>query len=204
MANVQHIRATVDLPAIQADVVTSLAPYRYGHFIFSPNGLTVEGKPKFEEWEEVGHMLAVQARGIQFMVGDWLNWGEANFGELAAQVIDARSWSPSTVAVYRHVAGKVPAECRFLDRGLDYAHHQAVAALAPKEQKKWLRQALGDGGAEEHWPVTRLKAAIKDGGDAPVSEWFLIVGCGSEARREELRRDLELKGYRCKDNERRG
>lgn len=177
-----------------------LEPYTFGAFTFSAAGLSVVGTPPIEEWDAVGHMLAVQVRGLQFMVGDWLRIGETLYGERAAQVIDARHWSESTVRAYRWVAEKVPAENRMLDR-LDYAHHQAVAALAPREQKAWLKRACGDG--EGRWTVPRLKAAIRNGSEPTETGWYVVVECASAAKRDALRKKLELEGYQCRAGARR-
>lgn len=181
-----------------------IQPYAYGKFEFSVNGLRVTGEPTFEEWTQVGHKLSVDIRGIQLQVGDWLRIGDEYFGELAAQVIDARSWSESTVRVYRHVAMKVPIENRMLDRGLTYSHLQAVVALPLREQKKWLTQAAETDSAGKPWPVARLKAAIKAGGDQVVTSWVVIAFCESEAQRDTLLSELESRGIRCKASEKRG
>lgn len=180
-----------------------IPPYRYGRFTFSTSGLACDGEPKFEEWEDVGQVLAVQVRGLQFQVGDWLRIGEKYFGEKASQVIDARCWSESTVRVYRHVAEKVPVANRMLDRGLAYAHHQAVAALAPRQQKTWLTRALGNGDGRP-WSVARLKTAIKSGADQPETGWWVLVSCTSAKDQEALVKRMELDGRTAKPTTRRG
>ena len=180
-----------------------IPPFRYGRFTFSQNGLACDGKPEYDEWDDVGHVLAVQVRGLQLQVGDWLRIGEKFFGEKAAQVIDAQSWSESTVRVYRHVAGKVPMENRMIDKGLSYAHHQAVAALAPRQQKTWLMRALGNGDGTP-WPVSRLKAAIRAGGDEPETGWWVLVSCSSAKDQEALVRRMEMDGRTAKPTTRRG
>lgn len=189
---IAHTRLAAAAPIAED---SDVAPYTFGNFTFGPCGLTVNGKPPQEEWEAVGDMLAVQVRGIQFQVGDWLRIGEELYGELAAQAIDARKWSESTARVYRHISGKVPMENRMLHRGLEYSHHQAVAALPVREQRTWLKRALGDGG--ERWSVGRLKQEIKS--DAPLVEtgWVVMARCKDGEQQASLKKELELRGYAC-------
>ncbi len=198
--SIEHLKASVDAPApIKAD--TSLEPFTFGAFTFSATGISVSGKPPIEEWTAVGEMLAVQVRGIQFQVGDWLNIGEKLYGEMASQAIDARNWSEGTVRTYLWVSKNVPLENRRDD--LTFAHHQIVAGLSPSDQKRWLKQAATDDPAKP-WTVARLKAAIDDGGDLSTSAWFVLVEVPDETKQVEIVKELEQRGLPCKPVERRG
>lgn len=202
MTPVRHVKAMTEQPELPQADTRALQPVIHGKFTLEPNGLTVEGRPQYEEWAELGGVLAVMECGLAFLVGDWLRYGEDRYGEQAAQVIDARSWSPETVRAYRWLADKVPVENRMLHRGLTIKHHMVVAALPVAQQRKWLREALNNGG--EPWTVARLKAAIRDGGDQPVTAWYILVDCGSQRKRDELLKQLELDGHTCRSVERRG
>ena len=181
-----------------ANTQSELEPYTYGKFEFSANGLRAIGKPTYAEWQQVGHKLAVDARSIAFQVGDWLRIGEEHFGELAAQVIDARQWQEETVRVYRYVAERVPMENRMLDRGLTYSHHQIVAKLSHPEQREWLGKAA-EGDGEKPWPVARLKREIKhaDGEASPLT-FGITVFCADEADQQAGCRQLDALGRRYK------
>ncbi len=193
-----HLKASFDAPAIHSDV--ELEPYTFGNFTFTPTGLRVKGTPHIDEWAAVGHMLAVQVRGLQFMTGDWLLYGEQHYGELAAQVIDARNWSDETVRVYRWVAEKVPQDCRRED--LTFTHHFKVAGLKPQEQKKWLREAATS--EEGQWSASRLGAAIRNGADVEPTKWFVLVEAKNKSKRDELQKELELRGLICRSIDKRG
>ena len=54
----------------------------------SPTGLDVLAPLTFEEWSQVASSLGNAARGIAFVIGDWLVYGEANFrkGPAASRV----------------------------------------------------------------------------------------------------------------------
>lgn len=197
---IAHLKAPLDAaPPVAAD--TQLVPYSLGAFTFTASGITTDRTPTYEEWEEIGQMLAVQVRGLQFIVGDWLLLGETHFGEAAAQAIDARSWSEETVRNYLWVAKSVPMENRRED--LTFAHHQLVAGLKPQEQKKWLKRAATDDPAAV-WTVKRLKDAIREGGDAEATSWYVLVEVDSVEKRDALQKRLELEGHQCKSVERRG
>lgn len=194
---VGHLRAMLDQPeAAQPD---GLAPVRLGPFTLSENGLRVEGEPSYAEWAAVGHYLAVTAKGLAFQVGDWIRYGEAAYGELAAQVIDARHWAPETVRNYVWLSEKVPPQNRMLDR-LPLRHHQLVAALPPDQQRRWLRRALNDGGPT--WKISQLRQAIIEGSEVEATDWFLVVRCRDEASRDELKGRLEGMGLQCRPSER--
>jgi hypothetical protein len=202
MNTVQHVEALINAPdPVEPD---GLEPVRHGKFTFTSQGLvvdTTDGEPTFEEWGQAMHTVAVLVRGIAFLVGDLIRYGEARFGEMAAQIIDARSWQPETVRVYKWLAENVPMENRMLDRGLSVKHHQIVGKLPEQEQRKWLRLALNDGG--EPWTTARLGQAIKNGSDMTPSRFFVLVEARSERVRDELQKKLELDGYFCKAVERR-
>ena len=182
-------------------VKDSLAPVIHGKFTLTSSGLIVDGAPTYEEWADLGGVLAVMERGIQFLVGDWITWGEATFGELAAQVIDARMWKPATVAVYAWLAKSVPLENRMLDRGLSVKHHQIVAALPPAQQRTWLSRALAD---DEPWTAARLAQAVKANGDVPATGYGIFVFCETKKEQQRLLKMLTLEGATCKATERRG
>lgn len=197
--SVRHVKALLDAPPQLAP--DGLAPVHMGKFTFTPAGLSVEGTPSFEEWAEAMGVLAVLERGLAFVAGDLMIFGEREFGERAAQIIDARSWSASTVKVYTWLARSVPPQNRMLDRGLTIAHHLAVAALEPPAQAKWLKQACAD---PEPWSVGQLKAAVKHGSVQDETAWLIVVTCPSAAKQEKLQKQLELDGYACKAVTKRG
>jgi hypothetical protein len=198
---VSHVQALLDRPEqVQPE---GLEPVQHGKFTLSASGLQWQGVPTIEEWAEVGHVLAVMDRGLAFLIGDWIRFGEAAYGEMAAQVIDARTWRPETVRNYVWLAEKVPVQNRMLDRGLTVSHHQAVAALTSAKQHTWLRRAQ-DGHDGAVWPVSRLKAAIREGEDLPETAWRILITCASRPKRDTLLKKLELDGHQCKALDSRG
>lgn len=196
-------RRAILLPGVNDQEIQAKDRVEIGRFAVHPNGLAVPPGPfTFEDWEPVGLHLATMTRGLQFAVGDWLNIGEDKLGEVAAQAIDHAHWSEATVRVYRWVASQVPAQNRFMDRGLEFAHHQLVAKLPPRDQKKWLTRALGTE-ADGVWSVARLRSALREGEDRPIVAFYLLVNCADEKARLKLKNELEGRGLQCKDVDKR-
>lgn len=145
-----------EVPPGGLEVPAALAPFavwELGDFRIGPTGLVVPADLTFEQWTKMGDLLRTWHAGIQWLVGDWLLIGEARFGDLAAQVIDARHWSDETARTYRYVAEAVPPENRRAD--LSFSHHQMCSSLPPDQQKVWLERA-----ATEEWKTPRLKAEL--------------------------------------------
>jgi hypothetical protein len=181
-----------------------LAPLRLGKFRFDAQGMHVEGNPTLEEWGAGMQALQTMERGIQFFVGDMINWGQERFGEHAAQWVDARDWKEETVRAYTWVAKKVAPEDRMLDAGVPFAHHMAVATLPPREQRRQLKRVADSLETENPISVGQLKADIKSGTDAtPVSLW-LTVSCKDQADLDQLKAAMEAQGRACKTSQGKG
>lgn len=168
------------------------------NFRMTSVGLDIIGRPDFDECAWVGKRLPVVEDKWPFALGDFILYVEMTFGEKAAQIIDAGDgWKESTCKVYRWICSRIAPKDRHGD--LTFKHHMKVAALAPAEQRRWLAEAsAGD------WTVARLEAAIKEGNDAPIIGWALVVKCESVERRDVAVTLLESKGFIVKVNERRG
>lgn len=188
---------------VAGDEASALVPVNLGeHFEITPTGLIVHGKPSFDLCEQLGGILRTLEKGIQFAIGDYCRYVEGRFGERASQLIDATGWAYETVRSYTWTAEKVSPDVRRLDT-LSFTHHQAVARLNPREQKKWLAEAsAGDEG--KPWSVARLKQAIKADADPPITEWVIVARFKSEAKRKEALSWLSGFGAVCSTSEKRG
>lgn len=43
---------------------------------------------KYNEWESLGQVLKKAEKSVQWWLGDWLNYGEAKYGEKYSQVLE--------------------------------------------------------------------------------------------------------------------
>lgn len=127
----------------------SLALPSHSKIQISTTGLDVLAPLSFEEWSQVASSLGNAARGIAFVIGDWLVYGEANFrkGPAASRVatdaydaaILATGLDRSTLHNYAYVARRVARNRR--NDALAWEHHKVVAKLPVAEQRRWLALA---------------------------------------------------------------
>lgn len=113
---------------------------------FTETGLTIAPGLKYEHWERIGEILKRVESGVQWWIGDWMTYGEQRYGEKQAQALDAHEETGrnvDTLRNYQWVAEHVPVVRRLTT--LSWSHHQAIAALKPKEQVVWLERAQAEG-----------------------------------------------------------
>lgn len=112
-----------------------------------------------EQWIEVGEDLSKIDRGIQWAVGDWINYGIANYHDALLQATLVLSHAaPDTLARYAEVAAKFERDRRNMD-SLEWSHYKIVSRFLgiPSEQDKILAEA-----AENEWTVRRLEQELGD------------------------------------------
>lgn len=105
----------------------------------SKTGLIFNSYVPFEEWEEIGKNLRLVDGAIHWWIGDWLNYGEKNYGETYAQALDTVDYEEKTLRNDKYISGKFELSRR--RDNLSWSHHAEVAALEPLEQDKLLDQA---------------------------------------------------------------
>jgi hypothetical protein len=174
------------------------APIRIGPFEFSSIGMTVnaEETPGIDKWAEAGHVLMVMLEGVQLCVGDWLRYGESHYGEMAAQVIDSKGWSHSTVNAYRWLSEKVAPSVR--RPGLTVSHYMAVATLEQSEQARLLERAAPSEG-QPRMTVKELRGHIDLhlGTPEQPTVWQVVVMCDTEKEQTDLITALDKEGWKC-------
>lgn len=119
------------------------------------------------EWEDLGRKLGHLHRWTSWALGDWLNFGEALYGEDAYDstegVVSDRydvagrvtGLAASTLMNYASVCTRIARSRRRVE--LPFTVHDAVAALDPEEQTEWLQKAV-DGA----WNREDLRTAIRE------------------------------------------
>ncbi len=80
----------------------------------------------YEEWLEVGNSLMQATQNIMWWLGDWWNFGEHKYGELAAQAL-SMNIPYSTFSSAAAVSRAFPIERRVED--LSWSHHKEVAFM---------------------------------------------------------------------------
>lgn len=120
----------------------------------------------YQRWEDIGRFLGSLDRRSRWYLGDWLNFGEAVFGEQSAQGIDATTrdryneaervtgLDHGTLMNIRSVCARVAKSRRRSELG--FWIHAEVAALEPEDQVDWLQRAIDEG-----WNRAALRDAIR-------------------------------------------
>lgn len=142
-------------------------------------GLRLTEELPFEIWERLGATLGAIREASVWAIGDWINYGEAVYGERYAQAVESTGLQPGTLMDYRSVAAHVPYSRR---RGeLTFSHHRAVRSLDPEEQKRWLGEAVESG-----WTVAAMREAMGSlgAGGAPQTsdQTEVSLGVGDSLR----------------------
>lgn len=131
------------------------------------SGIVLRANMPHEDWRSLAEVTlnhfedtgTSHARAM-FMVGDVLNYGEREYGELYADAIDATRQmirrSMKTIQNVSWISKSIPAHIRHVDT-LTLAHHEAVAKLAPEEQIAFLTAA-----DDEELSVADLKKRVKE------------------------------------------
>jgi hypothetical protein len=128
--------------------------------VFDDLGLIPEnlGDRTIDEFESMARAFGAANKGIRFAFGDLLNECERQHGELYAQVMDVTGLGYSTVKNYAWVALSVKRSRRRDD--LTWTHHEIVAKLAARDQRRWLTRA-----ASVPLTTDELRAEITQAGE---------------------------------------
>ena len=117
-------------------------------------GLSINPDATYEEWEAYGKKLGRVYSGLQWQIGDWINFGEAKFGEMYAQAENDTDLSYGTLRNYASVCARIPAG----NRRKELLFHQTkhVACLEWGEQLKVINAAIAG-----EWTGTQVLEAVQ-------------------------------------------
>jgi hypothetical protein len=138
----------------------------YQGYSLTPVGIESLSGMSIDQWQELGNILARFESGIQWLIGDWLAYGEgrsAEWGEKYAEAMAQTGLAYSTCAKYKTISTKVNFFLR--RKELTFSHHEVVSALPTDQQEYWLQEAVDQG-----MSVARLRTTIQRGveGDKPA------------------------------------
>lgn len=102
-------------------------------------GLEFSPDLTFEEWSAIGKYLQVMGGAIHWFLGDWIRYGEANYGEKYAQAIEETGYDYGTLRNDVYVCEQIDLSRR--RDNVSFSAHKEVAMLDPDEQDKILEKA---------------------------------------------------------------
>lgn len=139
-------------------------------FRISEQGIDFTGDLSREEWNELGTKVARVGKSIGFIIGDWFNYGETQWGGdgrdggMYADAIALTGFDYGTLSNFANVAKRVQFPLR--NGNLDYSHHAVVAKLkSPEDQKHWLAAA-----EKYDLSVRRLRVSMNSGRIVSINE----------------------------------
>lgn len=119
----------------------------------------------FADWLAQGHRLGHIGRSAGWWIGDWLRYGNTRYGERYARAARITGYDVQTLMNMVYVASRFPISRR--RENLSWSHHEALAALEPEEQDRWLDQA-----STKRWSVSDLRTMRRSSceGDPPSGQ----------------------------------
>jgi hypothetical protein len=116
------------------------------------------------EWAAAGRRIGAVGRCIQWLLGDWIAYGNAKFGERYARTAKITGYDTQTLMNMVYVASRFPISRRREE--LSWSHHETLAAINVAEQDHWLDQA-----ATHRWSVADLRMMVRASrGKSPTAE----------------------------------
>ena len=93
----------------------------------------------YEQWEAIGHTMQQVNRSLNWWLGDWLAFGDREYGQKYAQAVEATDSSVESLRKYKGVAERVDRSVR--SSVLSWTHHALVAYLPQVEHGPLLELA---------------------------------------------------------------
>lgn len=139
----------------------------------SQKGLELPLGLSFDAWSQVGFTLRRIHKSWRWWIGDWVQYGEQKFGEMASQITDELDLDYQQVADCAYVAGRIPISRR--RENLSWSHHREVAKLPEPQADAMLAQA-----EEARWTRARLRIEVNlVSSPQPVVEMTCYCHCHS-------------------------
>lgn len=123
-----------------------------------PSKVMITWKPSREidihEWTTAGRRIGAVSRAIQWLLGDWIAYGNLKFGERYVRASRITGYDTQSLMNMVYVASRFSVSRR--RENLSWSHHEAVAALDDEKQDYWLDQAF-----EHRWSVADLRMMLR-------------------------------------------
>ena len=139
-------------------LLSTASPFR-----LQPLGLQVVGTPTYEQWEAYGGVLWMLGQAAQWAIGDWIEYGEATYGEKYTQAEALTKRSPDSLMNLAYVARRFPISRRRENLGWSFHAEVASLTLGRGESKDADSSRSPTGTSQRPSPVP---------GSPPPSRWF--------------------------------
>ena len=124
------------------------------HGKISPTGWEPDGDLSYEQWEQDGQIFQRIDGSLNWIIGDWLNYGERKYGEMYTQAIEWTGHKLEHLQQIKYVSSRIESLTRVKD--LSWTHHRYIAHLPDAEQREWLTAAVAS-----EWSSRELLQALE-------------------------------------------
>jgi hypothetical protein len=101
------------------------------------------GAMQLDEWVNHGKRLGAVGRACGWWIGDWLNFGNAAYGEKYSRAARVSGYDVQTLRNMAYVASRYEISRR--REIVSWSHHAELAAMPPDLQDPWLDRIEADG-----------------------------------------------------------
>ena len=105
-------------------------------------GWVPAGEVGLAEWSALGRRFGEIGRCSQWWLGDWINYGNARFGERYTRAVKLTGYDVQSLMNMVYVASRFDISRR--RENLSWSHHATVASLEVASQDYWLARAGTD------------------------------------------------------------
>src|SRR5580692_980412 len=105
-------------------------------------GWTPSANLGLAEWSAVGRRFGEIGRCSQWWLGDWINYGNAKFGERYSRAMKLTGYDVQSLMNMVYVASRFEISRR--RENLSWSHHATLAPLEVGEQEHWLTRAAAE------------------------------------------------------------
>jgi hypothetical protein len=105
-------------------------------------GWTPAAELGLAEWSALGRRFGEIGRCSQWWLGDWINYGNARFGERYTRAVKLTGYDIQSLMNMVYVASRFDISRR--RENLSWSHHSTLAALDFDGQEYWLGRASAD------------------------------------------------------------
>jgi hypothetical protein len=102
-------------------------------------GWVPAGEVGLAEWSALGRRFGEIGRCSQWWLGDWINYGNARFGERYTRAVKLTGYDVQSLMNMVYVASRFEISRR--RENLSWSHHATVASLDDASQDHWLTRA---------------------------------------------------------------
>jgi hypothetical protein len=139
------------------------------------------------QWILHGERLGSIGRGVAWWIGDWVNYGNAKFGEKYSRAARVTGYDPQTLMNMAYVASRfTPARRR---AALSWSHHAEVSALADADQDDLLSHAeqskLSVRGLRDEVRARGRRDTNRARKDVPPADVAVCPNCGCHLNSQE-------------------